>query len=196
MPAAVPVRPCPEASLQLHRGLADGGASAWDGVRLQRHIPLFVHHLTDSALLIGLVPAIHNMGWQLPQLLTARWISGVKRYRPLTLAMTIHERLPFLGLSLLALLLPGAHKPTILALTFVMLVWQGFGAGLAANPWTNLVSRVSQEIHGTFSGLNRPPSTGWLVSALIAGLITRLESHQLQRCLPPFFYALSLLSWL
>jgi len=30
-------------------------------------IPLFVSQLTHSALLIGLVPAIHNVCWQLPQ---------------------------------------------------------------------------------------------------------------------------------
>lgn len=142
-------------------------------------IPLFVHHLTDSALLIGLVPAIHNMGWQLPQLLTANWISGIRRYRPLTLAMTVHERLPFLGLALLALLLPGAHKPTILILTFVMLVWQGFGAGMAANPWTNLVSKViPQEMHGTFFGAQSAAFNGLAgVSALLAGLIlTKLDT--------------------
>ena len=162
-------------------GLLDGGAFGL-GMGFGSFaaiIPLFVHHLTNSALLIGLVPAIHNMGWQLPQLLTARWISGVKRYRPLTLVMTVHERLPFLGLSLLALLLPGAHKPTILALTFVMLVWQGFGAGLAANSWTNLVSKViPQDMHGTFFGAQSAAFNGLAgVSALLAGLIlTRLES--------------------
>jgi MFS family permease len=162
-------------------GLLDGGAFGL-GMGFGSFaaiIPLFVHHLTDSALLIGLVPAIHNMGWQLPQLLTAGWISGVKRYRPLTLAMTIHERLPFLGLSLLALLLPGAHKPTILVLTFVMLVWQGFGAGMAANPWTNLVSKViPQEMHGTFFGAQSAAFNGLAgVSALLAGLIlTNLDS--------------------
>jgi len=29
-------------------------------------IPLFVSNMTNSALLIGLIPAIHNVGWQLP----------------------------------------------------------------------------------------------------------------------------------
>ena len=38
-------------------------------------IPLFVSTLTNSAILIGLIPAIHNMGWQLPQLFTAQKIS-------------------------------------------------------------------------------------------------------------------------
>ena len=156
-------------------GLLDGGAF---GLGLgfgsfTAIVPLFVHHLTDSALLIGLVPAIHNMGWQLPQLLTAGWISRVSRYKPLTLAMTVHERLPFLGLALLALALPGSSKATILPLTFVMLVWQGFGAGMAANPWTNLVSKViPQEMHGTFFGAQSAAFNGFAgIAALLASLI-------------------------
>lgn len=142
-------------------------------------IPLFVHHLTDSALLIGLVPAIHNMGWQLPQLLTAGWIARLSRYKPLTLALTIHERLPFLGLAIIALLLPGSNKTIALILTFVMLVWQGFGAGMAANPWTNLVSKViPQELHGTFFGTQSAAFNGLAgVSAVAASaILTALES--------------------
>lgn len=136
-------------------------------------VPLFVHHLTKSALLIGLVPAIHNMGWQLPQLLTAGWLTRAKRYKPLTLLMTVHERVPFLGLSLLALLVPQTSKTTILLLTFGMLVWQGLGAGMAANPWTNLVSKViPQDLHGTFFGAQSAAFNGLAgVSALVASLI-------------------------
>ena len=44
-------------------------------------LPLFVSSLTDSALLIGLIPAIHSMGWQLPQLFTANRLSQQKVYR-------------------------------------------------------------------------------------------------------------------
>ncbi len=136
-------------------------------------VPLFVHHLTELALLIGLVPAVHNMGWQLPQLLTAGWLARAKRYRPLTLFMTVHERVPFLGLALLALLVPQTSKTVILVLTFAMLVWQGLGAGLAANPWTNLISKViPQELHGTFFGAQSAAFNGLAgVSALLASLI-------------------------
>ena len=105
-------------------------------------IPLFFSHLTNSALLIGLVPAIHNVGWQLPQLLTASWVSRAKRYKPLTLLMTIHERVPFLGLAVVALCVPFTSKGTALILAFCMLIWQGLGAGLAANPWTNMVTKI------------------------------------------------------
>jgi MFS family permease len=156
-------------------GMLDGGAFGM-GMGFGSFaaiIPLFVHHMTDSALLIGLVPAIHNMGWQLPQLLTAGWIGRLSRYKPLMLAMTIHERLPFLGLAVLAFILPGSSKATILILTFLMLIWQGFGAGMAANPWTNLVSKViPQELHGTFFGAQSAAFNGLAgVSAIAASAI-------------------------
>lgn len=156
-------------------GLFDGGAFGL-GMGFGSFaaiIPLFVHHMTDSALLIGLVPAIHNMGWQLPQLLTARWIGRLPRYKPLTLAMTVHERLPFLGLAALAFILPGSTTPLVLTLTFLMLIWQGFGAGMAANPWTNLVSKViPQDLHGTFFGAQSAAFNGFAgVSAIAASVI-------------------------
>ncbi len=136
-------------------------------------IPLFVHHLTDSALLVGLVPAIHNIGWQLPQLLTAGWMSGMKRYKPLVLLMTIHERVPYLGLAVVALISPQVTKEVALILTFLMLVWQGFGAGLAANPWTSMVTKVMpDELHGTFFGTQAAAFNGLAgLSAILAGLI-------------------------
>lgn len=136
-------------------------------------IPLFVHHLTDSALLVGLVPAVHNIGWQLPQLLTAGWMSGMKRYKPLVLLMTIHERVPYLGLAVVAFISPQVTRETALILTFSMLVWQGFGAGLAANPWTSMVTKVMpDELHGTFFGTQAAAYNGLAgLSAILAGLI-------------------------
>ncbi len=156
-------------------GLLDGGFfglgmgfSSFAGI-----VPLFVNHLTDSAVLIGLVPAIHNLGWQLPQLLTAGWVGRARRYKPLTLWMTINERVPFLGLAIVALFVPSLSKGTILALTFLMLVWQGFGAGLAANPWTNMISKViPHDILGTFFGAQSAAFNGFAgISAILAGVI-------------------------
>jgi len=136
-------------------------------------IPLFVHHLTDSALLIGLVPAIHNLGWQLPQLFTAGWVSRARQYKPLTLWLTIHERVPYLGLAAIAFFLSQMSSGTALTLVFLMLVWQGLGAGLAANPWTSMISRIMpDELHGTFFGAQSAAFNGAAgISAIAAGLI-------------------------
>ena len=65
-------------------------------------IPLFFAQMTDSAILIGLIPAIHAVGWQIPQLFTAGWVSRMRKYKPAVLMMTIHERVPYLGLALAA----------------------------------------------------------------------------------------------
>ena len=148
-------------------------------------IPLFVSHLTTSALLIGLVPAIHNVGWQLPQLLTAGWIARAKRFKPLMLWLTIHERVPYLGLAIVALYLPFTTKQTALIMTFLMLIWQGVGAGLAANPWTNLVTKViPRELHGTFFGTQSAAYNGLAgLSAILAGLI-------LDKVVTPYNYSL------
>mgnify|MGYP001401709733 CR=1 FL=1 len=122
-------------------------------------LPLFVSTMTTSAVLIGLIPAIHNMGWQLPQLFLARRISRLEHYKPLTLWMTINERLPFAGLALVAWFLPGLSRPLALVLTYVFLVWQGLGAGLAANPWQNLISRIIPgDMRGTFFGMQSAAS--------------------------------------
>ncbi len=136
-------------------------------------VPLFVHHFTESALLIGLVPAIHNIGWQLPQLLMAGWLGRVERYKPLTLIMTVNERLPFLGLAVVALMSSRWGSSTVLIVTFLMLVWQGCGAGLAANPWTNMISKViPPELLGTFFGTQSAAFNGFAgLSAILAGII-------------------------
>lgn len=117
-------------------------------------LPLFVASMTDSATLIGLVPAIHATGWLLPQLFTAGHTSRLRRYKPTVLMLTIHERVPFLGLALVALLLPRIGLQAGLVLTFLLLTWQGLGGGFTANPWTSMISKIiPPESRGTFFGI-------------------------------------------
>ena len=136
-------------------------------------IPLFVSQMTDSALLIGLVPAVHNVGWLFPQLLTAGWVSRAKSIKPLVLWTTIHERVPFLGLAVVAWFLPQLGTQTALVLTFILLVWQGFGGGFTANAWPNMITKIMPtNLHGTFFGAQMAAFTGLEgLSAIAAGLI-------------------------
>jgi MFS family permease len=136
-------------------------------------IPLFVSQMTDSAILIGLIPAIHSMGWQLPQLPAAGWVSRMRRYKPAVLLMTINERIPFFGLAIIAWFFLGKNNPLALALTFVMLIWQGLGGGFTANPWQSMMAKIIPQKHqGTFFGgqaalMNAMSS----ISAILAGVI-------------------------
>lgn len=151
-------------------------------------IPLFVSQLTDSALLIGLIPAIHSMGWQLPQLINARQVSRQNRFLGLVLKMTIHERLPFLGLAIVAWLTPIAGANTALVAIFALLVWQGLGAGFAANPWQSMIGKIfPSEYRGTFlGGQSAAANLMASLSAILAGLI-------LQRLASPLDFTLTFL---
>jgi len=142
-------------------------------------VPLFVSTMTDSAVLIGLIPAIHTVGWQLPQLFTVERVSKLRRYKPMVLLMTIHERVPFLGLAIVAALLPVVGSKVALILTFVMLVWQGMGGGFTATAWQSMIGKiVPAEWMGTFFG-SQGASASLLMSgsAVLAGImLERLDS--------------------
>jgi len=136
-------------------GLADGGmfGVALGFASFGTILPLFVASMTDSATLIGLVPAIHAAGWLLPQLFTASHTSRLRRYKRTVLKLTIHERLPFLGFAIVALLLPKIGLQAGLILTFLFLTWQGLGGGFTANPWVSMISKIiPSEYRGTFFG--------------------------------------------
>ncbi len=136
-------------------------------------IPLFVSTMTDSAILIGLITAVHVTGWQVPQLLTAQSISRMARYKPMVIWMTIQERVPFLGLAIIALFYRQLGPVPALILTFIMLLWQGIGAGLTANPWQNMIAKlIPSSALATFFGVQSSASN-LLASgaAVIAGLV-------------------------
>src|SRR3989304_5677875 len=104
-------------------------ANLWDGglfggalgfASFSTGLPLFVASMTTSALLIGLVPAIHSVGWQLPQLFTASYVSRLRSYKRSVIMTTIHERVPFLGFAIVALLLPTIGLQAGLVLNFIL----------------------------------------------------------------------------
>jgi MFS family permease len=142
-------------------------------------IPLFVSTLTDSVLLIGLIPAIHSVGWQLPQLLTVNRLARLRSYKSMAIVMTAHERLPFLGLMVVAWLLPSLGRQVILPLTFILLIWQGLGGGLGATAWQSMIGKIiPAQRRGTFYGI-QAALANLLASggAVLAGiLLDRLPS--------------------
>ncbi len=136
-------------------------------------IPLFVSTMTDSAILIGLISAVHLMGWQVPQLLTAQSVSRMARFKPTVMWMTIHERVPFLGLALIAFFYFQLGTLPAILLTFAMLTWQGLGAGFTANAWQNMIGKViPSDYLATFFGI-QSSAANLLASggAVMAGIL-------------------------
>lgn len=148
-------------------------------------IPLFVSELTDSAILIGLVPAMHSTGWYLPQLFTARYLGRQSHFKTLVMRYTLHERLPFLGLAAVAWISISLDKSVVLGLVFAMLIWQGIGAGFTANPWQNMIGKlIPDRIHGMFFGIQFGAVSVLMVAgSLLTGIL--LDNYAL-----PYNFAL------
>lgn len=164
-------------------GLALGIAS------LTTVLPLFVSHMTSSALLIGLIPSIHTIGWHLPQLFMAPLVSRLPVFRPTVLKATVHERLPFLGLALVSAFLAAGYPSLALVLTFGLLIWQGLGAGFTANPWQNMISKViPPDMRATFFGVQSAAAN------LMGGLGALLAGALLQQFPYPQSYTLIFLT--
>jgi MFS family permease len=156
-------------------GLWDGGlfGVALGFASFGTILPLFVATMTDSAMLIGLVPAIHSAGWLFPQLFTASYVARLRTYKRTVLLMTIHERAPFLGFAFVALLIPFVGLQVGLVLTFLLLTWQGLGGGFTANAWVSMISKIiPPDSRGTFFGMQAGLANLFIsISAIGAGYL-------------------------
>ncbi len=111
-------------------------------VSLATITPLLISRLTDSKIIIGLLPALVNVGYLLPQLLTANYTEGLRRKLPFAAACGLAERLPYplIGLAVwfLALPAPALALPLILSLRGAAAV----AGGLSTPAWYDLIAKV------------------------------------------------------
>ena len=104
-------------------------------------LPLFVSKLTDSPIPIALLAVLAQSSWFLPQLLAAGITERVPRMKPIVINLGfLAERFPMLLLPVAALL---SLRSPLLALVvfFIGYGWHGFGAGIVAPGWSNLLAR-------------------------------------------------------
>jgi MFS family permease len=113
-------------------------------------LSLYASYLTDSAVLIGLVPAVQQVGYLLPQLFFARRAEMLHRKKPFVVKISVMERLPYLFIALTVFLWPGS--PRWFAYTMLVLnIGVATGcAGLATPAWKAMLGKV---IHANRRGL-------------------------------------------
>jgi MFS family permease len=132
------------------------GATFWFGISFissSTIIPLFVSKLTTSPLLIGVVAVIAQGGWYVPQIFTANAIERLPRKKPVVIKLgLLLERLP-VWLLVLAALLAGRFPTVALGVFFVGYCWRGFGGGVVAPAWQEMIARCFPvERRGRFMG--------------------------------------------
>ena len=117
-------------------------------------LPLFVSRLSSERWLQGLIPALTQVGALLPALFMAPLTASLARRKPLILAVTIGERVPWLALGLVLLLWPHLPAATLLAIFFALYTIYMFSGGFVSIAWQDFIARVIPERRwGTFFGL-------------------------------------------
>jgi len=125
-------------------------------VSLGTIMTVFTATLTDSPFIIGLVPAILWATWYLPQLFFTGIVSRQRMKLPFTLKMGAVERIPYIFMPILALLIPHITKQTAIALLLGLMVLRGLGGGFSALPWQELMATIIPLSHrGRFWGASR-----------------------------------------
>ncbi len=155
------------------------GTFFWGGASLIAHrtiLPLFISHLTDSRLALGLLATIASTGWLLPQLFTANWTQRLplKKVAPVRIGF-FTERLPVILMAPAALLATRSPGLALVAiLTFF--AWHMVGAGVVAVGWQDMLAKVIPvDRRGRFLGVTNfgGTATGVLGAALAAWLLGR-----------------------
>ena len=148
-------------------------------------MPVFAATLTDNPFIIGLMPAIVNAGWFLPQMFIASRVNRTPKILPLSIRLGILERLPYLFFAILALAVPRVGKPIALILLILIMTWRGVAGGLSALPWQEVMARVIPLSHrARFFGFSRVfGQAAGILGSIISGIILANLSY-------PFNYAL------
>ena len=140
-------------------------------------MPVLISTLTDSPILIGLIPALDGAGWFLPQLFMARTLEGKNRRMPLVRIFGLFDRVPFLFLAVGTFFIPRLDKNIALILIVVIYAVKTFSAGLVALPWQELIATVipvsrsgrpcrSSETPGQLMGLGGAAISGILLISI------------------------------
>ncbi len=130
-------------------------------------LPVFVSHLTESAVIVGMVPAMVQLSFSLPQI-AGPSIFADKRIKKNWLATT--NAIGALAFALFGLLVltVGDTNPTLLLVTFFpALIMLHGSAGIGATGWVDILGKIiARRVRGRFFGAST--ATGGLLGA--AGL--------------------------
>jgi MFS family permease len=140
-------------------------------------LPAFVRQLTDSEFVVGLISAVFNGGWLLPQLVVGRLIKDKPRKKPYMLA-GLSGRVLLWGI-VLALWARLDRNPTaMLVLSFTCIGLFAASDGVVGVAWFDIIARaIPWKRRARLIGLAQFISglTGTGVGALV-GLILALRS--------------------
>lgn len=105
-------------------------------------LPALINRLGGSEILLGILLALKQAGYFLPQPISAHLLQGKTRFKPLLLQVALYGRLAYF-VAAFFILFYGSTNPTLALWVFGIaytLSWFGDGAG--GVPWTALVGKT------------------------------------------------------
>ncbi len=131
-------------------------------------IAVFASTLTDSPLLIGLIPALTEAGWFIPQLFMAGYVQRLHKKMPFARLMAAIERTPFILLPFVPFLLHWISKELVLILFLIVIVWRGLSSGMVALIWQEVIAIVMPaQVRSRYFGFSH--TTGKILGIFGAG---------------------------
>jgi MFS family permease len=118
-------------------------------------MPLLVSHLTDSKVVIGLIPALNSLGILLPQLLVANYTEGLPRKMPVVAFFCMVQRLPLPLIGLAVWLLAGPMPGIALVLLLFLRTVIAVAGGLIIPAWFDVIAKeIPVQKRGLYAGLS------------------------------------------
>lgn len=135
-------------------------------------LPLYLSKLTNSKILIGLIPTVVIAGFALPQIFVARFLKNRPRRKTfLVLAATI-QRTTILAFLILTLVQHSLSPVVTIVLFFIVLAAQNFMTGCWNPLYVDFVGHALPRSRGTVLGISY--LIGGVISITGGGLITYL----------------------
>jgi MFS family permease len=132
-------------------------------------LTVFASRITQSTLLIGLIPALLEFGIFVPPLFVAPYVERLRRKFPLVLALGTIERYPYALLPLAAIWLTQQPEAVAVPALLLLVAFMALGSGIVTTPWQEMVAKVIPVTHrGRLFGIGH--FMGQLLSIAAASL--------------------------
>jgi MFS family permease len=117
----------------------------WGGdafASLSTVLPLFVSRLSDSSILVGLVPTLYWIGFVSPQMLVASYVRRWPRKKPFAMAAFGIQRLSMFALAAVTFALGDSHHFYLLLAFLLLYTFGCLGIGAGIPPYQDMIAKV------------------------------------------------------
>lgn len=104
--------------------------------------PVLIKNLGGGNIHIGLLPAITNLGWTIPSIIGAKMIEKLPRKLDFILKWTIGERLPYLIIALLLILLAPSNPTLTMYISLSLLFIAALTGGILYPAWLDYIAKI------------------------------------------------------